>query len=330
MKKTVCFINRKRLPGYNSIEELFGNIISEIDKHAQSIMFELKNSGGSPLVILKNVRSLKAISNVYHITGDVHYMALALKKNTVLTIHDVNSAFYGNRLKNLYIKIFWFWLPALFVKRITVISEFTKSELSRIIPFAKHKIKVIPNPVSKLLKEEPYHFNVDKPRVLLMGTKSNKNLERSLEAIKGMTCKVTIIGRLTDTQRQLLLANAIDFENYFNVSYHAIIEYYKRADIICFPSTYEGFGMPIIEAQAIGRPVLTSNIGAMAEVAGESAYLVNPFEVDAIREGLLELVSNEQLRTSLIQKGLDNVKCFQTEHIAKEYIALYSEMIDAS
>lgn len=163
-----------------------------------------------------------------------------------------------------------------------------------------------------------------------MGTKANKNLERSLEALKDLTCKVILIGKLSETQQQLLIANSIDFVNYFNLSYEDIISYYKSADIVCFPSTYEGFGMPIVEAQAIGRPVLTSNIGAMAEVAGEGAYLINPFEVDSIRAGLLELIQNEALRIRLIQKGFENVGRFQIEHIARKYLELYDEMINIS
>ena len=329
MNISVCFIKRKRLPDYNSIEELFGNIISEIDRHLNTSIYAVQHSGGSPMTLLKNIWNFKTQSDVYHITGDVHYMAMAFRKNTILTIHDVNSAFGGNIFKNFYIKLFWFWLPALAVNRISVISEFTKKELSQIIPFAKHKIQVIPNPVSSVLEPSIFEFRTDKPRILLIGTKSNKNLERSIAALQGITCKVVIVGKLSQTQNQLLKEKAIDFDNYNNLTYIAIIEHYILADLVCFPSTYEGFGMPIVEAQAIGRPVLTSNMGAMAEVAGEGAYLVNPFEVNAIRDGVLELINNETLRLSLIKKGFENVQRFQTKHIAKQYINLYTEMVNS-
>lgn len=328
MKISVCFIKRKRLPDYNSIEELFGNIISEIDRHLKTSIYAVGYSGGSPMTLLKNIRSFHNKSDIYHITGDVHYMALAFRKNTILTIHDVNSAFGSNFFKNLYIKLFWFWLPALAVKRISVISEFTKKELSQIIPFAKRKIKVIPNPVSSVLEPSTYVFH-EKPRILLIGTKSNKNLERSIDALQGIPCKTVIVGKLSPSQEKLLKDKAIDFDNYHNLTYNAIVEQYKLADLVCFPSTYEGFGMPIVEAQAIGRPVLTSNFGAMAEVAGDGAYLVDPLHVDSIRKGLLALINNETLRNSLIQKGFVNVQRFQTEHIAKQYMDLYSEMINS-
>lgn len=327
MSMVVTYIFRKTASNYKSIEELFKNVISEIQKHMTTNTFEVAYSGGTPRALLKNILSLRGQSEVYHITGDVHYMALALKKHTVLTIHDVNSALYGGVLKNLYVKLFWFWLPALCVKRITVISNFTKLELSKIIPFAKHKIRVIPNPVSKTLKPTAFNFDAGNPHVLLVGTKSNKNIERSIAALKDIPCTVAIIGKLSAAQQQLLLVNTIDFENFFNLSYEAITEQYKRAHLVCFPSIYEGFGMPIVEAQAIGRPVLTSNIGAMVEVAGEGAYLVNPFEVASIRNGILQILNSESLRTELIQKGFENVTRFQTQHIATQYIALYDEII---
>ena len=101
-------------------------------------------------------------------------------------------------------KLFWFWLPALFVKRITVISNFTKLELEKVVPFAKHKIRVVPNPVNDCYEFSDYNFNTAKPRILLLGTKQNKNLERVIKALDDISCEIVLVGQLTDDQNKFL------------------------------------------------------------------------------------------------------------------------------
>jgi len=324
----INYIFRKRLPTYNSIEELFGSIANEVSKTRPTQSMAMPHSGASPSVLIKNLRFFdKKTRGIRHITGDVHYMALSTGKHTVLTIHDIKSASQGNIFKVLYVHLFWFWLPALFVNRITVISEFTKEELGKITPFAKHKIRVVSNPVNPTLKPTPYKFNTDNPNILVVGTKANKNLERCFEALKDISCQLTIIGQLTSDQSQRLQALGIDYHNRTNLTFSQVADCYIQADMLCFASTYEGFGMPIIEAQAVGRPVLTANFGAMKEVAQDSACLVNPYEVDAIKAGVLRILSDEAYRSELITKGLKNVERFQSAKIAQEYIEIYQEML---
>lgn len=151
-KKTMIYILvnndniffRKKREGVNSIEMVFSTIESLLPLHTS---IQLPCEGASPKVLFKNILfAYRNKAKINHITGDAHYIALGLGRNTVLTIHDVQSAMQiNNPLKRLYVKLFWFWLPALMVGRITVISEFTKNELSKIIPFAKNKILVIHN-----------------------------------------------------------------------------------------------------------------------------------------------------------------------------------------
>nr|WP_321246922.1 glycosyltransferase family 1 protein [uncultured Psychroserpens sp.] len=326
MSNKICYIHRKSSPKYFSIENIFVGIENHFSKKNDTQQFKVKFAGGSPKVLFKNIKSLnKNKDTIYHITGDVHYMALATGKKSVLTIHDVGSANQGGLFKKLYIKIFWFWLPALFIGRITVISEFTKHELSKVIPFAKSKIRVVSNYVDPNFQQKPLKQN-SKPEILFVGVKPNKNLELSLEAIKDISCRITVIGELNVSQKLLVKKLGLDVNSQTNLTREEIQHCYESCDLLCFASTYEGFGMPIIEAQAIGRPVLTSDIGAMKEVAKNSACLVNPYDVHAIKNAVLKIIEDDVYKNELIKRGIENCERFKLEHIASAYQRVYEEL----
>ncbi|WP_115461230.1 glycosyltransferase family 4 protein [Winogradskyella aurantiaca] len=328
MKLHINYIFRKRQPQYHSIEGLFNSIADELSKGFKVDCIEMPYPGASLKSLLGNLLSIQKNKNVvYHVTGDINYICLKLGKKSVLTVHDVNSALKGNALKRMLKRYFWFKWPAMKVSVITVISEFTKIELSKLIPNQAHKIRVIPNPVNKMITPNlNKNFNESKPKILLLGTKQNKNLERSLNAIKGMSVELIIIGKLTENQGKLLEEYNLNYENFSSLSFSDVINCYKRSDLLCFPSLYEGFGMPIIEAQGIGRPVITSNFGAMKEVAGNSACLVDPLNIDQIRNAVNKIIKDSVYREDLIQKGLKNVERFQMSRISKLYANIYNEV----
>ena len=147
----ITYFFRKKREGVNSIEMVFSTIDSQLPLHTS---IQLPYEGASPKTLFKNILfAYRNKAKINHITGDTHYIALGLGRNTVLTVHDVQSAVQiSNPLKRLYVKLLWFWLPALIVKRITVISEFTRIELSKLIPFAKNKIIVIHNAFNPTLE----------------------------------------------------------------------------------------------------------------------------------------------------------------------------------
>jgi glycosyltransferase involved in cell wall biosynthesis len=92
----------------------------------------------------------------------------------------------------------------------------------------------------------------------------------------------------------------------------------KSADVFLFPTFYEGFGLPILEAQSVGTPVVTSDISSMPEVANNSAILVDPRSPDAIAEAVHKLISEESYKNDIIEKGLENVRRFSWEKCARE------------
>ena len=169
----ITLIFRKRLPQFNSIEGVFESIYNHLEKSLSIKKLEVPFDGAHPKSILSNLKYVKkSKGEINHITGHINYVALVLGRKSILTIHDLESAFYGNFFHRLFIKLFWFWLPALMVRKITVISSFSKDQVTGLIPFAEHKIRVIYNPVSSLLEYSPKSFNKTNPLILHLGTKA--------------------------------------------------------------------------------------------------------------------------------------------------------------
>jgi len=102
-----------------------------------------------------------------------------------------------------------------------------------------------------------------------------------------------------------------------------MVTLYRDADVVALVSTYEGFGLPILEGNATGRPVVTSNVYSMPEVAGGSACLVDPFNIASIRHGFIRVFTDEAYRTSLVEAGLDNVGRFRSFAVAQAYASVY-------
>lgn len=261
--------------------------------------------------------------DINHITGVMHYCALLLpKKNTIITIHDINLP--GAGLKRKILMWLFVQLPVKRAKYITCITEATKRELLDECPKASDKVLVIYNPISPELKYSKKEFDAENPRILHIGTRANKNLERVIEALNGVKCCLVIVGQLSNIQKSLLKANHINYINKFRLTDQEILSEYVSCDIVSFPSLYEGFGMPIIEGQAIGRPVLTSHLAPMTEISGDAVLYVDPKSVNSIRQGFLEIIRNESLRKEIVAHGLNNVKRFDAGVIAEKYMALYN------
>lgn len=279
---------------------------------------------------IKNIREApRYASDINHITGDVNFLAIGLRrKKTILTIHDFG--FYENPVHPWYVKLiyrfFWFYLPLKFVTHVTVVSQFTHEKLIRYFRFPEQRISIIPDPVKNVFRYTPRKNSGNPPVILMMGTGKHKNLDNLIEALKGSSYHLDIIGWPAKDETDKLDAYQCSYTIYNGLSDEAVFGRYVACDILFMASLYEGFGMPIIEAQAVGRPVITSNTGAMLELGKDSAYLVDPLDPAAIRSAI-DALQNEQLYAHFVALGRQNAARFEINFVADLYLKLYQELV---
>lgn len=263
---------------------------------------------------------------INHQTGDNHYLLIGLiGSKTVLTIHDLVCLNSKNPIKRLYKYILYIYLPVKIADKIICISESTKQALLNHVK--TNKACVIYNPINPIFQYFPKEFNKECPRILHIGTGWNKNLDRVIQSLNGIKCELRIIGNLDANIEELLQANHIKYTNASNLKDEDIMKEYQLADIISFPSIYEGFGMPIIEGQKTGRIIVTSNIAPLTEVAGNAAVYVNPYSIESIRSGFIKAINDEKTRIDLINKGIKNTERFDIERITQQYINAYQDIL---
>ena len=324
----ITFFYRK--PNVNfSIERVFDTILLALGSYVSTRKICVKNQRVTPVAIIKNMfYCLKNRGQINHITGDIHYCCFFLpKKNTILTVHDLILLEKNTGIKKYFFLLFWYYYPVRKVAIVTCISETIKKALLNAVHCDENKLRVIYNPVSNDYSFKKKVFNKNNPIILHIGTRSNKNLERVIEALSSIKCEFRIIGELNKNQINWLNNYKISYSNACNLTDKQIVHEYQKCDIVSFPSTYEGFGMPILEGQATGRVVLTSNIEPMTEIANGGAMIVNPFDVISIRNGFLKLIDDDSLRNNLIKQGLMNINRFSSATIAKQYFQIYNELL---
>jgi glycosyltransferase involved in cell wall biosynthesis len=325
----VVFFQRKPRPNKNfSLEILFEQIRAHLPESIKPVK-EIAHyySEGFFKRLYISLEFIFKQGDVNHVTGDITFVTYFLKKRkTVLTILDLGLMNHPNPILRKILQIFWVQIPVKRAGYITTISAATKTELLKFVNVDEKKVRVLYIPVADLMEYKPKVFNTEKPTILQIGTKENKNLIRLAEALNGVNCKLSIVGVLTLGQKEALSQNNIEYSNVVNISNEELKQQYEQTDLLAFVSTYEGFGMPIVEAQIVGRPVITSNLLSMPEVAGGAAHLIDPYNVEDIRKGVLEIISDETYRNMLVEKGRVNAERFSVDTITAQYAEMYKQI----
>ena len=276
---------------------------------------------------------------------------LILPPNCILIPLVTDLAVY--RLKEAYqlSRVVWWRLQYRYVcrcaDRFLAVSEFTKREMVDILHIPPEKIAVVPcacssemrpvaDPASLVVLREKYRL--PERFVLFVGNfNPRKNLERLIRAFdrakgEGLIHHLVIAGEQgwkfdrTAALRGIRHSRDIHFTGY--VPDGDMPTLYSAAELFAFPTLYEGFGIPVLEAQACGTPVLTSNGSSLPEVGGEGAVYVDPYDTEGICAGMRHVLDNPEIAQQLVQKGLANVQRFSWQASAERLDEMIETIID--
>jgi len=327
----ILYIFRKT-SRFFSLENVFGPILKQLNGYngLETREVTVPREGFSPGTLWANSSfARRQHAEIYHVTGDIHYVTLLLPgKKTVLTIHDCVFMNQPPGPKRWLLKKILLDWPVAHCRCITTISDNTRNDILRYTGCDAAKIRVIPNFIDPEFRPGTATAFRDRPRILFVGTTENKNLDRLAQAMEGLQADLDIIGTLGEYQKALLQRYRIVYTQCAGIPKEELMKHYRECDLVAFPSTYEGFGLPILEGQAVGKPVLTSDLSPMREVAGDGACLVDPYDPVSIRKGLLRIIGDLQYRDNLVQTGLANAAKYSLEKIVQAYAGLYTGLLN--
>lgn len=321
MIKNVLIDNRWE--GDTGIGRLCREIIKYTPAEVNSTFVTSKMGLGnlfSPLMLGNEIR--KARPEIFY--SPSFMPPVAFSTPYIFTIHDLMHLFYYSKMHRMYYQQVIARLAKKAQKIITV-SEFSKQQLVELLDIKSDLIRVIYNGVDPSFALNHEKHEMGRPYLLYVGNRrKNKNLAAMLVAFAQAKIPKDFVFLLTGNPNpelivllsKLRITSRVRFLGFVKES--ELPKLYKGAYATMFVSLMEGFGLPVIESMASGTPVLTSSESALPEIADGAALCVNPYNVEAITDGINRLVSEKELYNALVEKGLRRAQDFSWQTTAKQ------------
>lgn len=267
----------------------------------------------------------------------------------ITTIHDLTYFKFPETFSYGSYKIKAILAP-ISIKRSKIIiadSENTRNDISEMFPGTKDKIRVIypgrPDfkavEDKKLVEDTKRKYGIEGEYIMVVGTlEPRKNLKSLIKAFKLMydrvkDIKLVIVGKkgwlykeVFEILEESKFKNAVIFTGY--VPQEDLPCLYSGAQCFVYPSIYEGFGLPPLEAMCCGTPVVVSNTSSLPEVVGDAGIYVKPFEIESIADGILKVIGSSSLKETLVNKGYKQVEKFDWDSAAHRIIDVYREILE--
>lgn len=254
--------------------------------------------------------------------------------NNIVAIHDITWIRFPSTFSRSFRIMYHLLTPILCkkAKKILTVSHFSLKEICGYYGVPRNKIEVVYNAVdARFTNTDDPNLKKERYFVAVSSVKENKNFPVVVEAFKRMkekkcSAKLYIIGDLKGKVFRNVdlssLENDPDIKFLGRVSDDELIRYYSNAVAFIFPSLYEGFGIPVLEAQACGCPVISSNSSSLPEVLQDSAMLCEPQDVDEFARKMHLLLTREEERAIFVKRGYDNVSRFSWKNSARVILGL--------
>lgn len=322
--------------------------------YTQSLVQALKQFTNEDIFLTESPTD-KAFDVIHYPFFDLFKRTLPMSKKapTVVTIHDVTplvfKEHYPPGIKGK-INLHFQRLSLKNVDSVMTDSEASKKDLIQYLPLSEKQVHVVfPTPSSeyKIIKDGnklskiKTKYNLPKKYAIFGGSLNwNKNVLNQIQAAVECKKDVVLFGKGWENRNNLNHPELRSFKEFIRryekhsqvhilgfVPTEDLVLVMNGAEMLLFASFYEGFGLPILEAQLCGIPVITSNISSMPEVAGNGAILVEPKSVDSIKEAIMEISLNASLKKKLIAEGFNNVKRFTLKSMAQQAMVVYQQVL---
>jgi len=259
----------------------------------------------------------------------------------ILFIHDITPLLFPSvhKIKDSLFQKILIKISTKNSDLIIAISKNTKKDLIKLFKIQEKKIKIIYAAADKIFKKKNYKKNLEFPEKFILSVSTlepRKNLTSLIKAFyllkkKGIKEKLLIAGakgwkykKIFDLVKDLNLTNEIFFLG--RVSDNKLVRLYNLAEVFVYPSIYEGFGMPPLEAMQCGCPVVTSNTSSLPEVVGNAALKVDPYDIEGMSDAIFKILKDKRLKKSLIKKGLLNSKRFSWKKSATNLLKIINRI----